>query len=83
MQVKRNLYLFTFIHIVVLNYAHRQRCLLISITNVKQVDGSVADYYPYDLRKVEMLQAQAATGWDVVSVEVKSITTIIYNLQSI
>lgn len=33
--------------------------------------------------EVGMLQAQAATGWDIVSVEVKSTATANYNLQSI
>lgn len=33
--------------------------------------------------EVEMLQAQAATGWDIVSVDVKGTAIINYNLQSI
>jgi len=65
MQVKGNLYLFTFIYIVVLNYAQRQLCLLVSITNVVEVDGSADDYDRYDLCEVGMFQAQAATGWDI------------------
>jgi len=35
---------------VVLNYAQRQLCLLVSMTDVIQVDGSVEDYGRYDMR---------------------------------
>jgi len=76
---------FTFINIVVLNYAQRQLSLLVSVTDVIQVDVSVDDYDRYDLCDVGIFQAQAATVWDVVSVEVKSTATTnyLYNLQSI
>jgi hypothetical protein len=67
---------------VVLNYAQRQLCLLVSITDVIQVDGSVDDYDRYDLCDVGIFQEQAATGWDVVSEEAQSTATINYNLQS-
>jgi len=40
----------TFIYIVVLNYAQRQLCLLVSITDVIQVDDSIDDYDSYDVR---------------------------------
>jgi len=48
-----------------------------------QVDISVDYYDSYDVCEVGMLQAQTATGWDIVSVEMKSTATINYSLQSI
>jgi hypothetical protein len=82
-RLKETFTFFTSINIVVLNYAQRKLYLLVSITDVIELDGSADDYDRYDLRDVGIFQAQAATGWDLVSVEVKSTPTINYNLQSI
>lgn len=60
---------------MVLNYAQRQLYLLVSIIDVIELDGSADDYDRYDLRDFGIFQAQAATGWNLVSVEVKSTAT--------
>ena len=82
-RLKETFTFFTFINIVVLNYAQRQLYLLVSTADVIELDGSADDYDRYDLCDIGIFQAQTATGWDVVFVEVKSTATINYNLQSI